>query len=141
MFEIPAGKPSKEVMLTIGTTGWITGQSYMIAGPLVSGTRGVLLGGSPVYPDLLRFAAAIEQEKCTILKTGSALVRQLVSSHAGNKLKKIDLSSLRWGTFCAEPVSLDAQQFACKHLCANFMNSYWATEHGGIVFSRPLNKR
>ena len=56
VFEIPAGAPSKEVMLTIGTTGWITGQSYMIAGPLISGTTAVLLGGSPVYPHLLRFA-------------------------------------------------------------------------------------
>lgn len=140
VFEIPAGKPSSEILLTIGTTGWITGQSYMIAGPLVSGTTAVLLGGSPVYPHLIRFAKAIESERVTILKTGSALVRQLVSSQAAPKLKKLDLSSLKWGTFCAEPVSLDAQEFAVRHLCKNFMNSYWATEHGGIVFSRPLNK-
>jgi len=141
VFQIPADKPSVEVLLTIGTTGWITGQSYMIAGPLVSGTTAVLLGGSPVYPQLTRFAKAIEQEKVTILKTGSALIRQLVSSQAAPKLKKLDLSSLKWGTFCAEPVSLDAQEFAVRHLCKNFMNSYWATEHGGIVFSRPLDKQ
>eukprot|EP00038_Savillea_parva_P019988 m.30066 g.30066 ORF g.30066 m.30066 type:complete len:1308 (+) comp4662_c0_seq1:287-4210(+) len=140
VFEIPSDAPSKEVLLTIGTTGWITGQSYMIAGPLVSGTTAVLLGGSPVYPQLIRFAKAIESEKVTILKTGSALVRQLVSSQAASKLKKLDLSSLKWGTFCAEPVSLDAQEFAVRHLCKNFMNSYWATEHGGIVFSRPLDQ-
>ena len=140
VFKIPASKPSREVLLTIGTTGWITGQSYMIAGPLVSGTRAVLLGGSPVFPKLLRFAEAIASEKATILKTGSALIRQLVSSQAAPGLKKLDLSSLKWGTFCAEPVSLDAQEFACQHLCKNFMNSYWATEHGGIVLTRPLDK-
>lgn len=140
VFEIPTDKPSTEVLLTIGTTGWITGQSYMIAGPLVSGTTAVLLGGSPVFPDITRFAEAIQQEKVTILKTGSALVRALVSGQMAPKLKKYDLSSLKWGTFCAEPVSLDAQEFAVRHLCKNFMNSYWATEHGAIVFSRPLNK-
>ena len=73
---------------------------------------------------------AIESEKVTIFKTGSALVRQLVSSQSAPKLKKMNLSSLKWGTFCAEPVSLDAQEFAVRHLCKNFMNSY--------VTHRPL---
>lgn len=74
--------------------------------------------------DLTNHLQAIESEKVTIFKTGSALVRQLVSSQSAPKLKKMNLSSLKWGTFCAEPVSLDAQEFAVRHLCKNFMNSY-----------------
>ena len=53
------GKDAPPVMLTLGTTGWITGQSYMVAGPLISGTKAILLGGSPIYPDLLRLVLGV----------------------------------------------------------------------------------
>lgn len=48
--------PRKDTILTVGTTAWITGQSYMLVAPLVSGVRSVLMEGSPVFPNLLRFA-------------------------------------------------------------------------------------
>ena len=48
-----------------------------------------------------------------------------------------DLSTLKVGTFCAEPVSPAVQRFAMEHLTRRYINSYWATEHGGIVLSRP----
>ena len=47
-----------------------------------------------------------------------------------DRLKKIDLSSVRVGTFCAEPVSETIHQFACENICANYLNSYWGSEHG-----------
>ena len=63
--------PGEGAMLTIGSTGWITGQSYMLAGPLVAGVRSVLLEGSPISPSPLRFAYAIESQKCTMLQVTS----------------------------------------------------------------------
>jgi acrylyl-CoA reductase (NADPH)/3-hydroxypropionyl-CoA dehydratase/3-hydroxypropionyl-CoA synthetase len=47
------------------------------------------------------------------------------------------MSQLKAGTFCAEPVSPAVQQFAMDNVCGHYINSYWATEHGGIVFSCP----
>ena len=51
-------------------------------------------------------------------------------------LRQHDLSSLRLGTFCAEPLNESVHRFACARLTPNYINSYWATEHGGIVWSR-----
>jgi acrylyl-CoA reductase (NADPH)/3-hydroxypropionyl-CoA dehydratase/3-hydroxypropionyl-CoA synthetase len=44
---------------------------------------------------------------------------------------------LKVGTFCAEPVSPAVQQFGMECICPRYINSYWATEHGGMVFSCP----
>lgn len=52
-----------DVILTLGTTGWITGMSYMLVGPLVCGVHAVLLEGSFAYPDALRFARACADHK------------------------------------------------------------------------------
>jgi acyl-coenzyme A synthetase/AMP-(fatty) acid ligase/acyl carrier protein/acyl-CoA thioesterase FadM len=131
----------EDSILTIGNTGWITGQTYMLIAPLVSGVRSVILQGSPISPDVLRFARVVERERVTILKTGSALVRQVMRRpDCISELQSVDLSSLKFGTFCAEPVSPSVHAFAATHIAPNFMNSYWATEHGGIVFTRQLNK-
>ena len=40
------------------------------------------------------------------------------------------------GTFCAEPVNQAVHQYAVQRLTPNYINSYWATEHGGIVWGR-----
>ena len=50
-------------------------------------------------------------------------------------LKQHSLASLRLGTFCAERST--RQCIALRwQLTPNYINSYWATEHGGIVWSR-----
>ena len=46
------------------------------------------------------------------------------------------MHTLRLGTFCAEPVNEAVHRFAAAHLTPNYINSYWATEHGGMVWSR-----
>ena len=124
-------------ILTVGSAGWITGQSYMVWAPLCAGVRSVMMLGSPVYPTPLRTAQTVAREKCTLLKTGSAVIRQLMTD-PGNaaKLDAIDTSSLRYATFCAEPVSVEVHEYAHRHITKKFINSYWATEHGGMVFSR-----
>eukprot|EP00964_Phaeocystis_antarctica_P001553 scaffold820_cov67-Phaeocystis_antarctica.AAC.2 len=52
------------------------------------------------------------------------------------RLARHNLTSLRMGTFCAEPVNEVVQTFAQRHLTPNYINCYWATEHGGIVWGR-----
>ena len=56
---------------------------------------------------------------------------------SAREMADFDMSTLRVGTFCAEPVSPAVQQFAMDNICKHYINSYWATEHGGIVFSCP----
>ena len=50
-------------------------------------------------------------------------------------MKLYDRKSLRVATFCAEPVSPSIQQLGMDLLTPRYINSYWATEHGGIVLT------
>ena len=132
-----APQPASDVFFVIATPGWITGQSYMITAALLSRVPSVLLDGSPVSPPD-RFAAVISRHGVSVLKAGSTFLRVVMTmpGSASVALARHDLSSLRLGTFCAEPVNEAVHAFAMAHLTPYYINSYWATEHGGIVWSR-----
>eukprot|EP00930_Biecheleria_cincta_P000858 TRINITY_DN102051_c0_g1_i1.p1 TRINITY_DN102051_c0_g1~~TRINITY_DN102051_c0_g1_i1.p1 ORF type:complete len:1248 (-),score=200.62 TRINITY_DN102051_c0_g1_i1:377-4084(-) len=133
--------PKVDRMLTVGTLGWITGQSYQVAAPLASRVTAVLMRGSPVVPTRTRFADSIAANNVTIFKAGSAFLREVLASNESmEELRNCQMGGrLKVATFCAEPVSSAVQQFAMDTICPNYINSYWATEHGGIAFSRIFN--
>ncbi|MBL6704011.1 MAG: AMP-binding protein, partial [Pseudomonadales bacterium] len=127
-----------DTLYVIGDPGWITGQSYLIAAPLVQGMTTVIAEGSPLFPHAGRFSSIIERYKVTLFKAGSTFLKAVMTDPASaREMADFDMSSLRAGTFCAEPVSPAVQQFAMDNICQHYINSYWATEHGGIVFSCP----
>ena len=127
-----------DTLYVIGDPGWITGQSYLIAAPLVQGMTTVIAEGSPLFPHAGRFSSIIERYKVTLFKAGSTFLKAVMTDPASaREMADYDMSSLRAGTFCAEPVSPAVQQFAMDNICKHYINSYWATEHGGIVFSCP----
>ena len=127
-----------DTLYVIGDPGWITGQSYLIAAPLVQGMTTVIAEGSPLFPHAGRFSSIIERYKVTLFKAGSTFLKAVMTDPASaREMADFDMSSLRAGTFCAEPVSPAVQQFAMDNICKHYINSYWATEHGGIVFSCP----
>ena len=75
----------------------------------------------------------------SVLKAGSTFLRMLMTMPNGVALlHEHNLRRLRLGTFCAEPVNAAVHAFAQAKLTTNYINSYWATEHGGIVWSRCL---
>ena len=135
MHAVFEGTPD-DVMYVVGDPGWITGQSYLIAAPLSMGMTTVVCEGSPLFPHAGRFAATIERYGVTLFKAGSTFLKAVMTDPASTRdMAAFDMGSLRAGTFCAEPVSPAVQQFAMENICSHYINSYWATEHGGIVFS------
>ncbi len=127
-----------DCLYVIGDPGWITGQSYLIAAPLSFGMTTVIAEGSPLFPHAGRFASIIERNGVTLFKAGSTFLKAVMTDPASTQeMSRYDMSSLKVGTFCAEPVSPAVQKFAMENICARYINSYWATEHGGIVFSCP----
>ena len=127
-----------DVMYTIGSFGWITGQSYMLSGPMQMGMTSILMEGHVLYPHSLRFAEIIHKYNVTLLQSGSTFLRYIMSEGNYKSFEKYNLKSLRIATFCAEPVNKEVHTFAKKYVCPNFINSYWATEHGGIVWSLDI---
>lgn len=133
--------PATDRMLTVGNLGWITGQSYQVSAPLVSRITAVVMRGNPVRPKQSRFAEVINRQRVTIFKAGSAFLREVMSNiEAMSEVRaQSTREQLRIATFCAEPLSSAVQEFAMEAICKNYINSYWATEHGGIVWSRLYN--
>ena len=133
-------RPSRDALLVVATPGWITGQAYMIAAALLMRVPSVLLEGSPVSPPD-RFAATMSRHAISVIKTGSTMLRVLMAApNAASMLDAHDLSTLRLGCFCAEPLSPQVHAYAHQHLGAPFINAYWATEHGGIIFGRESGR-
>ncbi|MFT7287904.1 MAG: acrylyl-CoA reductase (NADPH)/3-hydroxypropionyl-CoA dehydratase/3-hydroxypropionyl-CoA synthetase [Halieaceae bacterium] len=127
-----------DCMYVVGDLGWITGQSYLLAAPLALGMCTLIAEGSPLFPHAGRFASIIERHRASIFKAGSTFLKAVMTDPASVKdLAVYDMQSLKVATFCAEPVSPVVQQFAMDRICKRYINSYWATEHGGIVFSCP----
>ena len=107
----------------------------MLMGPLLAAVRSVVMVGSPVFPTPLRMIQTVQREKCTLLKTGSAVVRQLMTD-PGNaaKVDAVDTSTLRCATFCAEPVSVEVLKLAIQasqhfERASAVVSSLGSTEH------------
>jgi len=125
-----------DVMFVVADPGWITGQSYMISATLSTRMTGIIIEGSPVFPSAGRFSSIIERYKVNIFKAGVTFLKAIMSDPQNSAdVSHYDMSSLRVATFCAEPCSPPVQQFGMNLMTPQYINSYWATEHGGIVWT------
>jgi acrylyl-CoA reductase (NADPH) / 3-hydroxypropionyl-CoA dehydratase / 3-hydroxypropionyl-CoA synthetase len=136
-----------DTIYVVADPGWITGQSYLISAALTTRVTSVISEGSPVFPHAGRFASMIERHGVTIFKAGVTFLKSVMSDPSNlADLQRYDMSSLRVATFCAEPTSPSVQAFGMAHVTPHYINSYWATEHGGIAWTHfygsidfPLN--
>jgi len=125
-----------DVMYVVADPGWITGQSYLISAALLTRVTSVVAEGSPVFPHAGRFASIIERYQVKIFKAGVTFLKTVMQDPENlNDVKTYDMSSLRVATFCAEPTSPAVQAFAMEQVTPWYINSYWATEHGGIAWT------
>ncbi len=130
------GTEPGDVVYVVADPGWITGQSYLISAPLTTRATTVIAEGAPVYPHAGRFASIIERYDVKIFKAGVTFLKSVMQNpESVADVRKYDLSSLRAATFCAEPTSPAVQEFGMAEVTPFYMNSYWATEHGGIVWT------
>ncbi len=126
-----------DVLYVVADPGWITGQSYLISAALTTRTTTLITEGSPVFPHAGRFAASIERHGVTIFKAGVTFLKSVMSDPQNLRdLRSWDMSSLRVATFCAEPTSPPVQAFGMAEITPWYINSYWATEHGGIAWTQ-----
>ncbi len=130
--------PGRDVIYVVADPGWITGQSYLISASLAARIPGIVAEGAPVFPTAGRFASIIERHRVTIFKAGVTFLKTVMTNPQNRKdVARYDMSSLRVATFCAEPTSPTVQRFGMELMTPRYINSYWATEHGGIVWTHP----
>jgi acrylyl-CoA reductase (NADPH) / 3-hydroxypropionyl-CoA dehydratase / 3-hydroxypropionyl-CoA synthetase len=125
-----------DVIYVVADPGWITGQSYMLSATMTTRCTGVLGEGAPTFPHAGRYASMIERYRVRIFKAGVTFLKTIMADpQNADDVRQYDLSSLRVATFCAEPTSPAVQQFGMALMTPQYINSYWATEHGGMVWT------
>ncbi len=117
--------------------GWITGHSYIVYGPLLSGATTVMFEGIPTYPDPGRFWAIVEKYKINQFYTAPTAIRAL-EAFGNGPIEPHDLSSLKVLGTVGEPINEEAWHWYHDHIGKNrcpIVDTWWQTETGGIMIS------
>ncbi|MEO5905964.1 MAG: acetate--CoA ligase, partial [Saprospiraceae bacterium] len=130
---------AKEIYWCTADIGWITGHSYIIYAPLLSGATTVMFEGTPHYPDASRFWQIVDKHKVNIFYTAPTAIRALMA--AGDKFTEgHNLSSLRVLGSVGEPINEEAWHWYHDKIGKGktpVVDTWWQTENGGILIS-PL---
>ncbi len=119
--------------------GWITGHSYIIYGPLLSGATTMMFEGVPTYPDAGRFWEICEKHKVNQFYTAPTAIRALMAKGL-NIPDKYDLSSLKVLGTVGEPINEEAWNWYNEVIGKSkvpIVDTWWQTETGGIMIT-PL---
>ncbi|MBZ4188148.1 acetate--CoA ligase [Niabella beijingensis] len=127
----------KDVFFCTADIGWITGHSYIVYGPLLSGATCLMFEGIPTWPDAGRFWEIVDKHRVNILYTAPTAIRSLMS-YGLDPLKDKDLSSLKVLGTVGEPINEEAWHWYDEHIGKKrcpIVDTWWQTETGGILIS------
>lgn len=126
-----------DIYFSSADIGWITGHSYLIYGPLLTGATTVMFEGIPTWPDAGRFWEIIEKHKVTHFYTAPTAIRSLMA--LGNKwVDSKKLNTLKVLGTVGEPINEAAWHWYHDHIGKSrcpIVDTWWQTETGGIMIS------
>ena len=117
--------------------GWITGHSYVVYGPLATGSTILIYDGAPTYPKVDRFWEIIEENQVTIFYTAPTAIRTLMKL-GENLPKKYNLNSLRLLGTVGEPINPKAwiwYQSQIGNTECPIVDTWWQTETGANMIA------
>ncbi|MCK9299477.1 MAG: acetate--CoA ligase [Methanoculleus sp.] len=113
-------------------TGWITGHSYIVYGPLSVGTTVVLVEGTPDYPDPGAYWRLVQDLGVTIFYTAPTAIRMFMR-YGDEWPAKYDLSGLRVLGSVGEPLNPEAFEWYYRAIGGGrcpIVDTWWQTETG-----------
>lgn len=117
--------------------GWITGHSYIVYGPLLSGATTVMFEGIPTYPDPGRFWQIIDKHSVNQFLTAPTAIRSLMA-FGDEHVLSYSLDSLKVLGTVGEPINEEAWKWYYLHVGkerCSIADNWWQTETGGIMIS------
>lgn len=117
--------------------GWITGHSYIVYGPLLTGATTVMFEGIPTWPNPSRFWEIVDKHKVNQFYTAPTALRSL-QAFGQEPVLKCDLSSLKVLGTVGEPINEEAWHWYHDHVGKGrcpIVDTWWQTETGGILIS------
>jgi acetyl-CoA synthetase len=106
--------------------GWVTGTSYGIFAPWLTGTTNVILGGR-FKPEL--WYETLQKYKVSVWYSAPTAFRMLMSA-GYEPIKKYDLSSLRHVLSVGEPLNPEIVRWGLKVFNNRIHDTWWMTETG-----------
>ncbi len=117
--------------------GWITGHSYIIYGPLLSGATTLMSEGVPTFPDAGRFWHICEKHKVNQFYTAPTAIRALMAQ-GDHWPSHYDLTNLKVLGTVGEPINEEAWHWYNEKIGKGkcpIVDTWWQTETGGIMIS------
>lgn len=117
--------------------GWITGHSYIVYGPLLSGATTLMFEGVPTYPDPGRFWQIVDKYSVNQFYTAPTAIRALMACGDDHVLS-YSLDSLKLIGTVGEPINEEAWYWYHVHVGKErcpVVDTWWQTETGGIMIS------
>jgi acetyl-CoA synthetase len=117
--------------------GWITGHSYIVYGPLLSGATTMMFEGVPTYPDAGRFWQVCDKHGVNQFYTAPTAIRALMA-YGEDHVLSYSLDSLRVLGTVGEPINEEAWRWYHLHVGKErcpVVDTWWQTETGGIMIS------
>jgi acetyl-CoA synthetase len=117
--------------------GWITGHTYLLYAPLMSGITTLMFEGVPTYPDAGRFWSVIDKHRVTLFYTAPTAIRALMACGLDHVLS-YNLHTLRVLGTVGEPINEEAWHWYNVHIGKErcpIVDTWWQTETGGIMIS------
>ncbi|MCR2821838.1 acetate--CoA ligase [Lederbergia panacisoli] len=111
--------------------GWVTGTSYGMFGPWLTGTTNVVVGGR-FKPE--NWYQTLEDYGVTVWYSAPTAYRMLMS--AGDELvKQFDLSELRHVLSVGEPLNPEVIRWGMKVFQKRIHDTWWMTETGAMLIA------
>ncbi|MEX2596039.1 MAG: acetate--CoA ligase [Salibacteraceae bacterium] len=127
----------EDVFWCTADIGWITGHSYIVYGPLISGATTMMFEGVPTYPNPGRFWQICEKHGVDQFYTAPTAIRALMA-HGEDHVHAYNLDSLKVLGTVGEPINEEAWRWYYQHVGKKkcpIVDTWWQTETGGIMIS------
>ncbi len=115
--------------------GWVTGHSYIVYGPLLTGLTSIMYEGSPDYPGADRWWNIIQRYGVTLFYTTPTAIRMLMK-FPEELVRKYDLSTVRICHSVGEPINPEAFRWYFKNIGKENIvasSTWWMTETGQML--------
>jgi len=133
VFQYSAG----DVFWCTADIGWVTGHSYIVYGPLLSGATTLMFEGVPTWPHPGRFWEIVDKFQVNQFYTAPTAIRAL-QAFGTEPVEPYKLTSLRVIGSVGEPINEEAWRWYHDHIGKSrcpVVDTWWQTETGGILIS------
>lgn len=127
----------EDVMWCTADIGWITGHTYAMYGPLLTGSTTLIYEGGPDFPNPGRWWKIIQDFHVNIFYTAPTAVRMFMKIPQ-KWITKYDLSSLRVLGTVGEPIDKVSWIWYFKTIGGGrcpLIDTWWQTETGGTLIN------